>query len=92
MKLIIKEIFPCGKDIFVKALTETGLVSGKWKHRKKPLKEYVYQAEFGIDDFSDDMVSVSAEGSPFINCLPDDTVVFCGICEDIDEDFAKRSK
>ena len=87
MRIVIDEITLIGKDIFIKALTDIGNVSGKWIYREKPKKGGVYHVEYNISDLADDQISVLDDNKFKICCLSDNTVMFCGVCENIEEDF-----
>ncbi|MBD5134559.1 MAG: hypothetical protein HDT39_01140 [Lachnospiraceae bacterium] len=86
MRIIISTI-SCEKNIItVNADIEIGEIKGIWKSNVKPSKGDEYFVELTINDFNQEISYLTGEDISTKVILKDDTVLFIGVCEDIDEE------
>ena len=92
MRIIISTI-SCEKNIItVNADIEIGEIKGIWKSNVKPIKGDEYFVELTINDFNQEISYLTGEDISTKVILKDDTVLFIGVCEDIDEEEIKKLK
>lgn len=91
MRMIIKNIEYNDKIIYIVGDTSVGTIKGKWCYKEQPILNKEYYFELDIDDIGRNEISIvnhnnfSSEVS-----MHNDSVVFKGICEEIDDIYVIR--
>lgn len=86
MRLIISDIQYDDDSIIIYGITNIGIVKGIWKSKERPILCKHYSVEMDYREF-ERQISIEQSQNVYTEiCQIDNTVHFCGKCEDMDED------
>lgn len=85
MLFVIDEVKYCEDIIFVAGKTSAGTVKGIWKYSEEPVAGEYYHIELEINYPLEAGVSYKEKAVPSVYA-DNDTVIFKGICEDMDDE------
>lgn len=87
MQLIISDIQHENDSVIVYGMTEIGVIKGIWKYKEAPVLCKPYSVELSFKEFYK-QISVKQDKNVYAEIrVSDNTVYFCGMCEDIDGDL-----